>query len=1143
VEKNLFSNKGDSACVTQNGGFEKRRLSLILYIEIDVAMRKFHVFFFACCLYSALSAQAPTRHMPSRFAMPEGVTAADYRPGHALVKVKPAYAAACNQVGIHVPQLRPALERIGATEVERAFPHVSAPSETHDRFGVPMVDLTRTYRIVFPDSIDVVSAINTLLASDVFEYAEPAYVYQPSYVPNDPDIAAQYYLPLIQAFDAWDYSKGDSTIVIGIIDTGTWYTHPELINRHKYNYADPIDGLDNDGDGYLDNFRGWDFGGSWHSKGDNDATVVGVAVAIDHGIICAGAMIAEPDNGGSIAGVGFNCRFMPIKVSIDETPLIYYGYEGVVYAADHGCQIMNLSWGGPASSKFGEDAVNYAVVNKGTMVVAAAGNTPQQLNFYPASYHRVISVPGSQTNDLFWNTTAGFGTSYSYYADVTAPARDVRTTNGSNSTSNQTGTSLAAPIVCGVAGLVKSYYPNLSMAQVAQRVRANADASIYNLNPSLYAEKMGRGRVNAFRALRDSTPSVRILDVQYTDNNDGILRAGDTVSIGVRFLNYLRPVTGLEVILSTPDWGQIEVIHDRVLIGDMGTLEMASNQLAPFKVVIRSSTAAGFLGNLRFEYAAQGYGDWEYYQMQIEPNYVNLDANRIETSVTGNGRWGYLSFPSLSQGRGLTLNGSGGLMDDAGFLIGNSATKVSNNIERPGGTTADNHFTNLSPITRIAPGLHADLEARTVYSDGGAGGAALGVQIDQRSFQWSFAPYDNFIIQEYRITNTTAAALNNLYAGMYADFEFYWPDNNTTKYDSLSRCIYNYHENFASLFNTGMALLTPDSLHGFAAPESGFGYTLAEKFTALTSPPQSAALGNIDQVQFASAGPFGIAPGDTHIVAFALVFADTLPELRTSVADANRQYWCLVRGQMLNRVDLGPDFKDCAGGAAPTLNAGNGFASYLWNTGSTASSITPSASGEYWVRVTDANGCEDYDRIQVTLNPGMSSGFTCNPIQIMAGDTIDFSDTTATAIQWGWDFGDGSSVCPIHPDVRHTYSQPGSYQVTLYVGNGVCIDTVTKTVVVDTFVSTQPARPFSDQLSLWPNPNNGAFRFQAEGIESAEAELLLVDALGRVVWQSQVVTQGRRASGTLDLGFVPAGLYFLELRAPGQRWLGKLVKE
>lgn len=1121
--------------------FEKRPALITLILEMTSNMRKLSSLLLSCCLPLLLCAQAPDP--VGRFVLPDGVTSADYRPGHALVKVKPQYAAACNQVGIHVPQLRPALERIHAQAIERAFPHVAAPVETHDRFGQPLVDLTRTYRIVFPDSLDVVAVLNRLLASDVFEYAEPAYIYQPAYVPNDPDLALQYYLPLIQAYDAWDVSKGDSTIVVGIIDTGTWYTHPELVNKHKYNFADPIDGLDNDSDGYLDNYRGWDFGGSWHSKGDNDATVIGTAVAIDHGIIVAGAGFAEADNGNMLAGVGFHCRFMPIKVSIDETPLIYFGYEGVVYAADHGCQIMNLSWGGTTRSRYGEDAINYASINKGSLVVAAAGNTPNQLNFFPASYPHVLSVAGSQGNDLFWNTNPGFGTTFSYYVDVCAPANNVHTTTGAGSTGGQTGTSLAAPIACAVAGLVKSHDPSLSMAQVAERVRANADGSIYSLNPGTYAEKMGRGRVNAFRALTDSTPSVRVLDIQYTDGNDNILRAGDTVSIGVRFINYLNPVQGLEIVLSTPDWGQVEVIHDRVFVGDMGTLDIASTRLAPFKVVIRSTTTAGFLANLRFGYTAGAYTDWEYQMMQVQPNYVNLDANRIETSITGTGRWGYLSFPGLNQGRGLTLNGSGGLMDDAGFLIGNSATKVSNNIERQGGTTADNHFTNIVPVTRLSPGNHADLEARTVYSDAGAAGAALGVNIDQRSYQWSFTPYDNFIIQEYRITNTTAAPLSNVYAGMYADFEFYWPDNNTTKYDSASRCIYNYHEIFASLYNTGMALLTPDSLHGYAATETGFGYTLTAKYNALISPPQAASLGNVDQVQFASAGPFSVAPGDTHIVAFALVFADTLPSLQASVAQANKQYWCLVRGQMTNRVDLGPDFKDCQGGPAPTLNAGGGFSSYLWNTGATSSSITPTASGEYWVRVTDANGCEDYDRIQVTLDPGLTGGFTCNPIQITAGDTINFSDTTATAVQWGWDFGDGNTVCPIVPNVSYTYQQPGTYQVTLLVGNGTCIDTVTKTIVVDTLVGTQPAQPFIRALQLWPNPNQGQFRIKAEGIDAASAEVSILDALGRQVWLQDMPAEGRRLTGALDLRSLPAGLYLVEVRTPEQRWLGRLIKE
>ena len=168
--------------------------------------------------------------------------------------------------------------------------------------------------------------------------------------------------------------------MIGIIDTGTDPDHPDLAANLKHNYADPINGLDDDGDGYVDNFNGWDLGES-----DNDATVN----ANTHGSHVSGCAAAVTDNGVGVASPGFNCKFLPVKIS-NAGGTLTMGYEGIVYAADHGCNVINCSWGGGGGGALGQNAIDYATINKDALVVCAAGNNSSNQTFYPAAYNYVF---------------------------------------------------------------------------------------------------------------------------------------------------------------------------------------------------------------------------------------------------------------------------------------------------------------------------------------------------------------------------------------------------------------------------------------------------------------------------------------------------------------------------------------------------------------------------------------------------------------------------------------------------------------------------------------------------------------------------------------------------------------------------------
>ncbi|MFM2375004.1 MAG: hypothetical protein RLZZ165_100, partial [Bacteroidota bacterium] len=1020
----------------------------------------------------------------------------------------------------------------------KVFPRSTSPSPKTNAIGERLADLSLIYRLDYANNFSEKEAILLLQQTGIIEYAEPAFIYRPFYDPSDPDTTGQYYLRLIQARRAWDVSHGDSTIKIGIIDTGGSFTHPDYAPKIAKNHADPIDGIDNDNNGYLDDFQGWDFGGDiWDSPGDNVPQWAGTTAGSDHGVLVGGAAAAATDNGINVAAIGFDCSILPVKVSINEAPLIYFGYQGVVYAADMGAQILNLSWGGGEDEcRMCEEAIRYAVVNKGALVVAAAGNTPQRLDFYPASHPLVISVAGTQQNDLFWATSPGFGTTWSYLADLCAPSRDILTTTTDAGTYAATGTSLGAPIVCGIAGLVKERFPSESMRQIGQRVRMGADENVYAVNGFNHLEQMGKGRADAWGALTYAGPSVRAVDVRF-DTDDGLIQGGDTILVRARFVNFLAPVNQLQIGVSAASSAQLNGLHGATSVESLGTMDTASTWVCPFRLVVRPNVAAGTRCYVRFGYSGEGgYVDDEYWVFKVQPSYVNLNANRLETSINGSGRWGFMNFPSLTSGNGLLVDGQGSLINDAGFLVGKDSEHVSNNFENSSGS-ADNHFMNVRPIQRIADGPKADLEATAAFSDASAGTQALGLLIGQHSYQWSMDGDDDYIIQEYTIKNTTALPVTGLYAGMYFDFDGYWRSQNQSRYDPASRTIYNMDTTWVNLWDIGLSLLTPDSLRGYAADVNTFGYSIADKWNALSSPPQGANLGPLNLAQWVGAGPFTVPPGDSHIVAFAIVLGDSLDAMRAARQAAYDKYWCVVREGMNPQPELGPDILRCGSTAPVPLDAGPGFSSYVWSTGATTPSIVTGA-GSYWVSTTDANGCGDYDRITVTLDPGINAAFTSSPQGVIhVGDTVRFSSTGHAALEWCWDWGDGAKDCPITSTASHVFMQPGTYTVCLVGGNGICTDTACQALAID-HAATVTQRMSVDGMEVYPVPLHDLLHVRFESDASGPVMVKIIDLAGRSICERSLPKAQYLFQAVMDVSRLQAGVYFLEVSGE----IGKRMK-
>jgi subtilisin family serine protease len=311
--------------------------------------------------------------------------------------------------------------------------------------------------------------------------------------PNDPELARQWGLAKINAPAAWGIVTGAVSITIAIVDTGIDLGHPDLTPQLWANPGEiPANGLDDDANGKIDDVHGWHFFQAANGPAENAL----VQDDSGHGTHVAGIAAAATDNGIGIAGVTWGSRLMAVKV-LDEYGTGWYSdiIAGIVYAADNGARIVNLSLGGAMPSQALCDAATYAG-SHGALVVAAAGNTGGAV-LYPASCAGVLAVAATDPADGR-PSFSNFGPQI----DLAAPGVHIYSTwyaAGIRASGyfTKSGTSMATPYVAGAAALVWSRWPAWSADQVRQQLLATA-ADVNAPGWDLYS---GWGRLNVAAAV------------------------------------------------------------------------------------------------------------------------------------------------------------------------------------------------------------------------------------------------------------------------------------------------------------------------------------------------------------------------------------------------------------------------------------------------------------------------------------------------------------------------------------------------------------------------------------------------------------------------------------------------------------------
>ena len=375
-------------------------------------------------------------------------------------------------------------------------------------------ELLNTYLLTFKDYSKVDAIIKDLSENINIQYAEKIPLNQELYTPNDQFLSNCWSIGKTQAELAWDISKGDSNIVVAIIEGAIQVTHEDLKNVLWVNQDEiPNNNIDDDNNGFIDDINGWDIA-------NNDADVNPPDNSWSHGVHVAGIAGAETDNGIGIPSIGFGISIMPVKSTADSVGagVVIEGFDAIYYAALNNAHVINCSWGGSQFSQTGQDIINWAW-NRGSIVVAASGNDGLDVdinNVFPCNYVNVICVANSTSID-----TKSSNSNYGSAIDITAPGNSIHSCVPGNNYSNKSGTSMASPFVSGLLGLMISYMPTIPKAQIISCIYSSCD-NIDSQNPA-YVGQLGAGRVNAYQAmlcLQNLTSNPPSADFNFSKFND-----------------------------------------------------------------------------------------------------------------------------------------------------------------------------------------------------------------------------------------------------------------------------------------------------------------------------------------------------------------------------------------------------------------------------------------------------------------------------------------------------------------------------------------------------------------------------------------------------------------------------------------------
>ncbi len=893
------------------------------------------------------------------------------------------------------------------------------------------------YKVYLLPGEDVLSKCEELELFSNILYAEPIYQEQLFYVPSDPEAdpadGEQSYLDVIKAYEAWSVTRGSSDVIIGVIDTGADMDHEDLAGNIYVNDAEVLNGIDDDGNGYIDDRLGYDF-----ANLDNDPQADGN----EHGTLVGGLAAAHTDNGVGIAGLGFESKLAPLKAFTSESNLSFGTYEAIVYAADNGYEVLNLSWGSVDSySQFNQDIINYAVLENDVVIVAAAGNNNKDVEFYPASYDNVLSVAATDNAD----SKASFST-YSNKVDIAAPGSAIYSTSNSGYGSDY-GTSYASPIVAGVAALVRAEFPELNARQVMERLRVSAD-DIYSINSSpLLAGKLGKGRLNAEEAVSNADlKAARISEFAAYGPMGEEIFYGDSIFVDLTVENFLDSIGDLTLHLTTYD---DEIAFEEVSIGSLGSLQTKS--VVRIRGKVSEDVTPGDIIEIRVGLEDEGYDDFQQFSIEIAPDYIDFEAGNVLLTLGGNGELGLVNSGTI--GSGLEL-ASTTIADQIGLIFSMSYDDVADNAPTTMSGSGKNLDFEVEESIRPLYNSVADLYTYNVFTDRDE----LGLKVEQSTMAWE--SLDSAMVIDYRIINTSNSDFSDLSAGMIWDWDLGLKTENRASWDG-DRTAYTCDAD-SSLF-AGIRVITGGTVRHSALDVGGFNGnavdvievtdSIKHHYLAVLQEDEAGAVGSGNDVaQIIGTTLASLNANDAEKMTMLIAFATDLSSLEArldSLEDLNDDF--------TNNPPLAATFYSCEGAFADvTLEEGANYNFYsdvlgttLVGSGDSISVGPVTADSTIYAALADSTYEGAIRRVSI-LYVEQVADFEIDQEVVFLGsgnNIVSFTDNSFEAVEWDWTFGNGDATTIQHPKL--VYSAAGEYTVELsVVTKDGCEGTISKTLEV-----------------------------------------------------------------------------------------------
>ncbi|TNE73822.1 T9SS type A sorting domain-containing protein [bacterium] len=784
--------------------------------------------------------------------------------------------------------VKPAINA-GIREKIQAKQIMKTNTANSNRIAQLVQELAKWYEIELPSGSNSEAIQAKIKKMEGVISVEPRRIRYTTVIPNDPllsNLTFDYYNKQ-NFYSAWDVEKANSAITIAIVDSGVDFTHTDLDGKKWINTNEIAgNGIDDDQNGWVDDVFGWDFWQSGDLGGviveDNDPR----GDASSHGTHVAGIAAAETNNGQGIAGAGYNASYMAIKAggAPGNERTIAFGYEGMLYAAINGADIINCSWGGFGSSTYENDIVQ-TVLEMGSLIVAASGNDNEPDVYYPASYSGVLSV-GSVTSI---NSKASYS-NYGYKLDVMANGSSINSTVFNNQYALNTGTSMASPFVAGLAALVKAKHPDWKPEQIKNQIRVTA-TPVYSSNQASYEGMLGRGLIHASAALGEVKPGFIISSYTLLNSNNDKIRPGEngTLTLNIKCVNPSAQNITLKIASHNNDvvFVSSEAVIPPKMLDDEIQLLFPVSFSSDFNVNALPVISASFTGT--------NYFDEIYFQ--YDKLLYDEHINEIKFSVASDGTVG---FVDINQGIGgvgfIPKNVDGAFYPEENILYSASLLLGLKTV------VADRAVSDNSTENNFIPTDYYTISDVNGYRKGNGNSTVSyasfpDLKIRTNSYSTTDENYKHVVWVNYIISNPTPNTIDSLYVGYYVDFDINEYDKNSVLYNESNQTIITKSDNnqqFAGLttLNQVNSAIAIDNAYSGTDNEVNFsiydGFTKAEKWNALTQGLAKTSVNNTDVSNMISSGPYRINSSDSISVGFLWSYATSLDDLTNYINNAKQ---------------------------------------------------------------------------------------------------------------------------------------------------------------------------------------------------------------------------------------------------------------